>query len=215
MIDFNWTVYQQNIAILGMQGGGKTTHAKKILDSIPNSPRLIVSPQNPQEHYGAYAEPISKVSDIENDSAMLWTGDFSKPTFERICQKLMATCSNLVLVVDDVHEFCTKQKMPDHFNRLIQSGRNRGICGVYISPAPNLVHNYILQSCHHVFAFAMNLQSQIEWLEKNYFGVDAQILIPQDKRSKQPSITDDFPKYSFLYRYHANTQNHIGHGQDF
>ena len=45
MIDFNWTVFQQNIAILGMQGSGKTTWAKKILDSVPNSPRLIVSPQ--------------------------------------------------------------------------------------------------------------------------------------------------------------------------
>ena len=104
--------------------------------------------------------------------------------------------------------------MPDHFNRLIQSGRNRGICGIYISPSPNLVNNYILQSCHHVFAFAMNLHSQIEWLEKNYFGVDAQILIPEDKRTKQPNLKDDFKKYSYLYRYHANTENHIGHGEN-
>jgi hypothetical protein len=111
--------------------------------------------------------------------------------------------SDIVLLVDDVHEFCSKQKMPSNFNTLIQSGRNRGICGMYLSPSANLVNNYILQSCQHIFAFKMKLHSQIEWLEKNYFGNDPEILIAKDLRNPKKPIHLDYscdvlPKYSFL-----------------
>ena len=212
-----WTVYQENIAILGMQGSGKTTHAKKLLDSIFNIPRLIISPQNTMGNYGNYGMPISSISEIENGKAMLWTGDFGKSTIERIANTIMARCSNMVIVIDDIHEYCSKQKMPDNLNRLIQSGRNRGICGIYISPSANLVNNYILQSCQHIFSFKMTLESQIEWLEKNYFGVDAQLLLPKDRRQRQPIIQSEFevlPKFSYLYRYHTDTQNQLFIGSE-
>ena len=225
----NWQVYQENIGLLGIQGSGKTSKCKEFLDQIPNVPRLIVSPQNPIAHYRAYGVPISSISEIEDGRAMLWIGDFSKSTHERICKRIMDVCHNMVFVTDDVHEYCTKQKMPDNFNRLIQSGRNRGICGTYIPPAPNLVHNYILQSCHHMLAFHMSLASQIEWLEKNCFGPDAQMLIPPDRRNKKfngaPFDADDptkltptkentgkafsMPKYGYLYRYYQATENEV------
>lgn len=218
MIDFNWVVYQQNISFLGMQGSGKTTLAKKILDTIPSVPRLIISPQKPLENYGGYGTPIDKISDIQK-GAMIWTGDFSQNTFERICNTLMARCSDMVLLVDDVHEFCSKQKMPSNFNTLIQSGRNRGICGMYLSPSANLVNNYILQSCQHIFAFKMKLHSQIEWLEKNYFGNDAEILIAKDLRNPKKIMHLDYdcdvlPKYSFLYRDDSDSQNQLYVGDD-
>lgn len=218
MIDFNWTVYQQNIHFLGMQGSGKTTLAKKILDTIPHVPRLIISPQKPLDNYGGYGTAIDKISDIQR-GAMIWTGDFSQSTFERICSTLMARMSDMVLVVDDVHEFCTKQKMPKQFNTLIQSGRNRGICGMYLSPSANLVNNYILQSCQHIFAFRMKLHAQIEWLEKNYFGNDAEILIPKDLRNHKKPITlgydcDVLPKYSYLYRFDEDANNQLFIGSD-
>jgi len=213
MINLNWTVYQQNMMFLGMQGSGKTTLAKSILDTVPHVNRLIISPQIPTENYGGYGTPINKISDIQ-EGAMIWTGDFSVPTFERICATLMARMTNMVLLVDDVHEFCTNQKMPKNFNTLIQSGRNRGICGMYLSPSANLVNNYILQSCQHIFAFRMKLHAQIEWLEKNYFGFDAELLIPKDLRNPRKPINPDFecdvlPAYSYLYRYDQETDNQL------
>ncbi len=218
MINFNWTVYQQNIHFLGMQGSGKTTLCKKILDTIPHVPRLIISPQKPLENYGGYGTAIDRISEIQK-GAMIWTGDFSKSTFERICNTLMARCSDIVLVVDDVHEFCAKQKMPPQFNTLIQSGRNRGICGMYLSPSANLVNNYILQSCQHIFAFKMKLHAQIEWLEKNYFGNDAEILIPKDLRNAKKQINLDYdcdvlPKYSYLYRFDEDAHNQLYVGNE-
>ena len=217
-MEFNWTVFQENIGILGIQGSGKTTRCRNILDSIHNTPRLIISPQKPEINYAGYGTPINKVSEIEDGKAMLWIGDTSKSTFESICKIVMARCSNMVIVVDDVQEFCTKQKMNPNFNRMIQSGRNRGICGIYLSPSPNLVHNYILQSCQHILSFRMTLESQIEWLEKNFYGNDAQILLPADRRNPKKPTTIDcqydiLPKYSFLYRFYEDTETSLFIGE--
>ena len=206
----NWQVFQENLILLGIQGSGKSTKAKGFLDSIPNVPRLIISPQNPVGNYGLYGEPIYTLDEIQNGRAMLWLGDFSKDTIDRISKTVMERCHNMVFMVDDVHEYCTKQRIPPNFNTLIQSGRNRGICGIYLSPAPNLVHNYILQSGHHIIAFRMNLYNQIEWLESNYFGERAQILIPAElRKSKTPMEYDTLPKYAFLYRYYMSTESEL------
>jgi len=218
--DFGWKVYQQNVGILGMQGEGKTSRVKKILDKIPDVARLIWSPQLPEENYGEYGEPIDKVSDILNDSAQIWIGDFSVSTHERVCKTMMARCKDLAYVCDDAHEVCSKQRMPPEFSRLIQSGRNRGLCGIYITPSPNLLNNEILQSCKHIFAYRMQMENQIEWIKKNYFGHDAEILLPSDRRDANLSKFSDairpyaeeydiLPEYSFLYRYFRDRENEL------
>ena len=208
-----WTVFQENIGILGIQGSGKTTLCRQILDTIPNIPRLIISPQKPREHYGRYGTPIDDISHITQGRAQYWTGDFSKQTMERIAAALMSRCYNMVLVIDDVQEFCTKQKIFPAFNRLIQSGRNRGICSIFLSPSPNLVNNYILQSCHHVYAFQMNLESQIEWIQKNLFGNDAWILLQKSRRKKEPETVhyegEILPPHSCLYKHYSSTNSEL------
>ena len=216
----NLIVYQQNTVILGMQGSGKTTLAQDVLDVLPHVPRLIISPQKTKENYGGYGTPIDKISEIQNDTAMLWTGDFSKPTFELICKTLMARTANIMLLVDDVHEFCEKQKMPPQFGKLILSGRNRGIFGLYLSPFPQRVHNDIL-SAPHIISFKMALRSQIDWLENNAFGNDAELLLPKSLRNERKEIlldcdVDVLPKHSYMYRFDEQTENklYIGDKQE-
>jgi len=205
--DFQWSPYYENIGILGQQGEGKTSLAKDILLDAPNICRFIWSPQRPKEHYAGYGDFISKIQDLQR-GFFVWTGDFERKTFLKLCDKIKNELQDIVFVVDDCHEQCTKQMIPPEFEHLILSGRNRGISGIYISPYPNRVHNSILGSCQHLFAFRFDLQTQIEWMAQNFFGNDAWILLAKDKRRRgvldSESDIDLLPRHSVLYR--KNTQ---------
>ena len=206
-INFIYDPHQENISILGMQGSGKTTKAKDVLDQIPNIPRWIWSPQKALQNYGGYGQPITEITELKR-GAYIFTGSFSPENFDKFCDRAMMF-SNLVIVVDDVHEFVTKQKIPKPFSRLINSGRNRGVVGIYITPSPNLVNNVILQSSQHIFAFKFNLETQITWMANNYFGVDAWVLLPEHLRQKKPLVSElaVLPKHSFLYRKDTDVAN--------
>ena len=213
----NLILYQQNTVFLGMQGVGKTTLVRDALDRIPHVPRLIISPQKPLENYAGYGTPIDKISEIQK-GAMIWNGDFSRSTFELICKTLMSRMADILLIVDDVHEYCEKQKMPPQFGKLILSGRNRGIFGMYLSPFPQMVHSNIL-SAPHIFSFKMSLRTQIKWLEENAFGNDAELLLPKSLRNPKKEILldcdlDVLPKHSYLYRFDEDSENQLFLGSE-
>ena len=198
--------FNENVGIMGMQGTGKTTLCKQILDAMPNVPRIIWSPQRPLDLYGGYGEPINHLSKLRR-GAYLYVGEYGERTFAAMCNRMM-DLSNMICVIDDVHEYVKKQNIPPEFARLINSGRNRGICSIFLTPSPNLVHNNLLQSCQHIYCYRMGLESQIEWLAKNYFGRDAYCLLPRALRRVQPTIGNDYdvlPKHSYLYRKHTDT----------
>lgn len=207
-LDFEYNPYQENVAIMGLQGEGKTTMAHNILASIPSIPRTIWSPQRPMHLYGRFGDPVSKIGEIGRH-ASIYTGEYSAANFDRYCERIMQLW-DIVCVWDDIHEYCGKQKIPENFARIINSGRNRGICSIFLSPSPNLVNNVILQSSQHIFCFRMNLESQIEWVRKNYFGRDAWVLLPRHLRRERPTIGDRFdvlPKHSYLYKKLGDLHN--------
>lgn len=209
MVDFPWRVYQENLMLIGMQGTGKTTMGTRILGQIPNVPRIIVSPIN-QAAWRPFGAPTDDLNALGR-GAHLWTGPTDAATFDKLCTVIMDRIPNVLFVIDDLQEFVKKQSIPAPFNTLVQSGRNRGICSMWLTPAPSLISNYILQSSQHIFAFKMNLESQIEWVERNFFGPDAWLLLPPERRRKRPVIAemDVFPKYAYLYRYYGHDYNQL------
>ena len=210
--DFEWSPFYENIGILGQQGEGKTTQAREILLEVPNIPRFIWSPQRPKDHFNGYGDFIFKIEDIQK-GFFVWTGDFGKKTFLKICDKIFHELTDIVFVVDDVHEQCTKQMIAPEFEHLILSGRNRGISGIYISPYPNRIHNSILGSCQHLFSFRFDLQAQVEWMAQNFFGNDAWILLAKDKRRRgcfdSESDIAILPRHSILYRKNTQTETQL------
>lgn len=205
---FRYNPFQENVAVLGMQGSGKTSLARRLLDGMPRIHRWIWSPQRPLDHYGAYGEPVNDIGELER-GAYVYTGEFGERAFDQFCHAAMRQ-HNMVLVIDDVHEYVKKQQIPENFARLINSGRNRGICSIFITPSPNIVHNNVLQSCKHIFTFPCGLESQIKWLATQYYGPDAYVLLPSHLRRIQPSIGlqyDTLPPHSFLYRCYSDTTN--------
>ena len=220
MIEWDLIAYQENIGNLGMQGCGKTHHAREILRQLPNIPRLIYSPQSTLQNYEEFADPITKISEIENGKAMLWMGEFSEQVFTQINDRIYRELNDCLFVVDDAHEHCSKQSMNKSWQRVIQSKRNDGIFGLYISPAPNLLHNTILQSLKHIFAFRFNLYSQTEWLAKNYFGDEGWLLLDKKIREQNNKTSPIHNEIEFLakgsYLYKAwNTSNIQVHFSEF
>jgi len=218
-VNFRWRVHQENIAILGMQGSGKTSLARRILRTVPDVPRVIWSPQLPAPNYGQFGEPTADVREIGRDPrrAWLWVGEFGPREFDAICRELMAHGTNMLMVVDDAHERVSKHRVPEHFARLVNSGRNRGITSIWITPAPNVVSNQLLQSAHHVFAFAFGTENNIDWIRRNWFGDDAYALLPVQLRRRRPGVGADLerlPPHSYLYKHHASveTRLHLGGG---
>jgi len=209
--DFQWSPFYENIGILGQQGEGKTTQAREILLEVPNIPRFVWSPQRPKDHFNGYGDFVNNIEEIQKFT--VWTGDFGKKTFLKICDKIFKTMTDIVFVVDDVHEQCTKQMIAPEFEHLILSGRNRGISGIYISPYPNRIHNSILGSCQHLFSFRFDLQAQVEWMAQNFFGNDAWILLAKDKRRRgcfdSDADVDLLPRHSILYRKNTQTETQL------
>ena len=200
-LNFDYNPYQENVAIMGLQGEGKTTLAHTILAMIPSIPRVIWSPQRPMHLYGQFGDPMYRVRDMQR-AAQVYVGEYSARNFDAYCARVMELY-DIVCVWDDIHEYCGKQRIPENFARIINSGRNRGICSIFISPSPNLVNNIILQSSQHIFCFRFNLESQIEWVRKNYFGRDAWVLLPRHLRREKPTIGERYdvlPKHSYLYK---------------
>ncbi len=210
-LDFNWSPYKEDIGIFGKKGEGKTSRARVLLDTIPNIPRWIWSPQRPLENFQGYGTPVSNIEDLQH-GAFIWNGTYNKETFLKFCNKAFENMRNLVLVFDDVHEYVSKQFIPPEFETLILSGRNRGLSSIFISPMPAKVHNSILAQCSHIFAYNFNLQTQIEWLRDNFFGNEAWLLLTKDLRNKfytDSNSIDQLPKFSYLYRKDTDSKTQI------
>ena len=123
--------------------------------------------------------------------------DNSENTFRRFNAEAFKR-GNLVIIEDEIHNFCTKQKMIKEFNQVILSGRPRGISVISISSRPASCPNHVLSNTKHVFAFKLNLESDLKFLE-SFLGRDVWILMPQDKRKRlqdEPQLED----HSFYYR---------------
>jgi len=101
-------------------------------------------------------------------------------------------------MMDEAHSFLTKQKQLKEFNNIILSGRPRGISCITISSRPASLPNNVLTNAKHVFAFKLNLESDVKFLE-GFLGSDIWILLPPDKRQKLKDEAQ-LPEHTFFYR---------------
>jgi len=202
---------QEDVGIFGKKGEGKTTRVKIVLDTIPNTARWIWSPQLPTKNYQGYGVAVSKIDELHH-GAFIWNGIYSKEMFLKFISRAFFYMRNMVIVIDDCHEYVSKQFIPTEFENYILSGRNRGLSSIFVSPMPSRVHSTILAQCSHIFAYRFTLQNQIEWMRDNFFGNEAWLLLPKDLRNKfyiDEKSLDQLPKFSYLYRKDTDSKTQI------
>jgi len=201
-LDFNFIAYEEKIVIVGASGSGKSYLANVLLKSL-NGISVWVYDFNYEFHSSKAIlchdlDELLKIYDsAKRGHYILQPHNNSIETFNRFNAEAFKR-GNLVLIEDEIHSFLTKQKQNKEFNQVILSGRPRGISVVSISSRPASCPNHVLSNSKHVFAFKLNLESDVKFLE-GYLGHDVWILMPQDKRHRLKD-EPELEEHSFFYR---------------
>ena len=201
-INFEFIAYDQDICIVGSKGSGKSYLANIIMKGL-HGINVWVYDFNSQFHSSKAIvfHDLNKMLELYDEAKrghyILQPHDNSENTFRRFCAEGFKR-GNLCLITDESHVWLTKQKQLKEFNNIILSGRPRGISCITISSRPASLPNNVLTNAKHVFAFKLNLESDIKFLE-GYLGSDVWILMPRDKRHKLRE-EPELPEHTFFYR---------------
>jgi len=201
-ISFEFIAYDQDICIVGSKGSGKSYLANVIMKGL-HGINVWVYDFNSQFHSSKAIvfHDLNKMLELYDQAKrghyILQPHDNSENTFRRFCAEGFKR-GNLCMITDESHVWLTKQKQLKEFNNIILSGRPRGISCVTISSRPASLPNNVLTNAKHVFAFKLNLESDIKFLE-GYLGDDVWILMPRDKRHKLKD-EPELPEHTFFYR---------------
>jgi len=201
-LDFQFICYDQDITILGAKSSGKSYLANQIMKSL-NGISVWVYDFNFQFHssramvFHDMTELLKVYDTAKRGHYILQPHNNSVETFKQFCSEGFKR-GNLVLILDEAHSFLTKLKQLKEFNDIILSGRPRGISCVVLSSRPASLPNNVLSNAKHVFAFKLNLESDVKFLE-GYLGEDVWILMPRDKRHKLRDEAE-LPEHTFFYR---------------
>ena len=211
-LDFNFIAYEEKITIVGASGSGKSYLANEIMKSL-HGVSVWVYDFNFQFHSSKAIvfNDLDKLLEVYDTAKrghyILQPHDNSEETFKRFNAEAFKR-GNLCLVEDEVHTWLSKQRVIKEFNQVILSGRPRGISVISISSRPASLPNNVLSNSKHVFAFKLNLESDIKFLE-GFLGSDVWILMPKDKRHKLQDEAE-LPDFTFFYRDMDTSQGRLG-----
>jgi len=201
MLDWEFTAFNEDCVIIGKKSSGKTYLANELLRGLKNIP-VIVFDFNWQFHDSRAVvvhnlQEVFKIFDEHKGHVIFQPYDKSQAVFESFCAQIFAR-SNLVNLIDETHVYVSKQGICKPYNNLILSGRPRGISTISISSRPQNLPNNVLTNARHIFAFKLNLESDILFLQ-SWLGDQAWELLPKEQRKKNQDAPE-LPEHSFYYR---------------
>ena len=204
---FEFIAFDQDIHITGAKASGKSYLANVLMKSF-NGISVWVYDFNAQfsSSRAMVFHDLDELIEVYDSAKRLGTGrghyilqpfENSENTFRKFNAEAFKR-GNLILIEDEIHSFCSKQSNIKEFNNNILSGRPRGLSMVTISSRPASCPNNVLSNARHVFAFKLNLESDLKFLE-SYLGHDVWILLPKDKR-KRLKEEPELEPHTFYYR---------------
>lgn len=195
-LQFDWNAYKENCIIVGAAQGGKTNLGKVLTKFLEMSGFNIIvrdvhrrftnlDPSKVKTHIfnltGMGFEIYQPINDSDQDFI----------DFVAFC----STKNNLVMVIDELHNYCKKQKAPKELDWFCRNCNNRSMGYIMIFQAPAEVPNYVLRNANHRFCFALDVPTDIDYMVR-FIGSDA-------KRFEADSL-DAVPQYHGLYKIKGN-----------
>ena len=168
-LDFNFVPYNEDIVITGSKGSGKSYLANTLLQNL-HGVNVFVWDFNHQMHDSRAIvvhhldEMIEMFDEVKRGKYILQDFNKEENQFRKFC-KYAFSKGNVVVMIDEVHAYVTKQKIIKEYNDLILSGRPRGISVISISTRPASLPNNVLTNGKHVFTFRLNIESDVKFLE--------------------------------------------------
>ena len=207
MIEFNFEAYNSDCVIVGQKASGKSYLANVLLRGMQNL-NVIVYDFNHQFHNSRAVvmntiEDTFQVFDKMGGGQIIFQPfDKSQNTFNRFCSEIFQR-HNIVVILDECHQYMSKMSIPKPYNDLILSGRPRGISVISISSRPQNLPSNTLTNARHIFAFHLGLESDLLYLQ-NWLGSQVWALIEPDQRPKRiREKIGDIPRaeqHTFFYR---------------
>jgi len=211
-LDFNFVPYNEDCVITGSKGSGKSYLANTLLQNL-HGVNVFVWDFNHQFHDSRAVvvhhldEMIEMFDEVKRGKYILQDFNKEENQFRKFC-KYAFSKGNVVVLVDEIHSYVTKQKILKEYNDLILSGRPRGISVISVSTRPASLPNNTLTNAKHVFTFRLNIESDVKFLE-GWLGSEVWQVVQQNKRMKHKDLPE-LPEHSFFYRNMDEHEGQIG-----
>lgn len=211
-IDFDFQIYEHNAVLVGSTGEGKSELMMQLLGFLLDEESEIDWwIWDYSDRFSNWGKVVHEVNELERGRYVIQANDKSLENFKRFCNRLHfgaqdGKYNNTMIVVDEVHQYLSKQSNLQELMNIVLSDRNKGVTGFYIATMPQSIPNWILNNVKHVFSMKQEVSANIEWL-RNFIGLEAWLLLSQDKRGNIPnSIPEEIrdypqlPAHSYIYR---------------
>ncbi len=191
-LQINYSAYKENVIIVGASQGGKTNLGKVMCKMLAMGNFNIVirdvhrrftnlDPQRVKTQIfqltGIGLEIYQPVNDSDQDFIQ----------FVSWC----STKHNMIMVVDELHNYCKKQKAPKELDWFCRNCNNRSMSYIMIFQAPAEIPNYVLRNANHRYCYSLDVPTDIDYMVR-YMGTET-------KRFEQDSL-DPVIKYNGLYK---------------
>lgn len=183
------------ITVLGMTQSGKSYFVKNLLKSY--SARLIYDIKGEYKDFGVVVHDLKSLRETflsGCDKVVYHTENLSFEHFDEVCKFVYMHLKNIVFVVDEAHNFCSKAYIPEYFKRIITvcQGVPYKIGVIAVSQRGQNLHNDILGNSTVWRIF------QVERLDAEYLS--KRIKVSSEELENLP------PHHSFTYNNRAGGQ---------
>ncbi len=198
--------YTDNIVTIGAHYQGKTY----LMANLIVKQFLKVANMWIWDYHGKFIQYLNpstslikrRVDDLEYGIQFLKPDDKSSDNFDKFCKKVVQN-SNLVVVIDEAHNYSTAQKISDEHFELVSNAGNQGVSYIEIFQRPSRVNKSVLENAYHRFCLATDEVNSVTYLRK-WIGLAVELFRPFEERSKwaRQKYRDrpQLKQYSFVYR---------------
>ncbi len=182
----------EHIFLCGKTGTGKSYGLIRLIDTYIKDDFIIFDIKQEDfnklgckvvKNYGQFVKAI-----LDKKSKILVQDDnLDIDKLDLYLKYLYEKCKNFSVIVDELHELCTKHKISPHMKKILHIGRSKGKTFIGASQRTADIHNSVMSQTIHKFSFYLGLLSDRKKMSEE---MDFDII-----------EFDKLPEFFFIYKY--------------